>query len=137
VARVATILAESEADVSYRSFALRVLSVAVIVTILVLVGTAIAAGPAQAKLERYLIISTHTPEQCLSVLDQMEAKAPKLLAKMEWGCMAGDHTGYVQVNAATEEAAREMLPEGARSTAKIIKLNKFTAEQIRQLHTKM
>jgi hypothetical protein len=122
---------------SFRSIAARVLGVSLIVTLFVLVGTAIAAGPAQVKTERFLIISTHTPEQCLKVLDEVEAKSPKLLAKMDWGCMSGDHTGYVEVNAANEDAAREMLPESARSSARIIKLNKFTAEQIKQLHAKM
>ena len=122
---------------SFRSIAARVLGVSLIVTLFVLVGTAIAAGPAQVKTERFLIISTHTPEQCLKALDEVEAKSPKLLARMDWGCMSGDHTGYVEVNAANEDAAREMLPESARSSARIIKLNKFTAEQIKQFHAKM
>lgn len=122
---------------SYRSLSLRVLSVAFVLAAVVLIGTAVAAGPPQTKLERFLIISPHTPDQCLKALDEVEAKSPKLLAKMDWGCMAGDHTGYVEVQAANEEAARDMLPENARSAAKIVKLNKFTAEQIKQFHAKM
>jgi hypothetical protein len=122
---------------SFRRAATGVLGVAFVVAVLVMVGTAFAAGPSQTKTERFLIISPHTPEMCLKALDEVQAKSPKLLTKMDWGCMAGDHTGYVEVNATDEAAAREMLPDSARATAKIIKLNKFTADQIKQFHAKM
>ena len=119
---------------SFRRNAVRVLGVAFVLAILATVGTAIAAGPNQMKTERFLIISPHTPEMCLKALDEVQAKSPKLLAQMDWGCMAGDHTGYVEVNATDEAAARDMLPENARASAKIIKLNKFTSEQIKKFH---
>jgi hypothetical protein len=105
-----------------------------------LLATASAAGPAQggsAKMERFLLISPHTSDQCLKALDAMETSAPKLLAKMDWGCMAGDHTGYVEVEAASVDAARAMLPESARAQAKVVRLNKFTPEEIKKFHTKM
>jgi hypothetical protein len=93
-------------------------------------------GMTGMKMERYLIITSHTPEQCLKALDEFEAMSPMLLAKTDWGCMAGDHTGYTIVQAQSEDAARQMLPEDVRMQAKVIRLNKFTAEQIRQFHTK-
>jgi len=62
--------------------------------------------------------------------------SPALLDKMEWGYMAGDHTGYAVADAVSEEAARNLLPASERAQAKVIKLNKFTAEQIKSFHNK-
>jgi hypothetical protein len=99
-------------------------------------GTALA-GEQQAKGDRYLLTMPHTPEQCLKALDDMEATSPQLLAKTDWGCMAGDHTGYLMVHAVSEQAALAMIPAGERAQAKAIKLNKFTPEQIKSFHQKM
>ena len=87
---------------------------------------------------RYLIITTHTPEQCLNQLDEYVAKAPELLQKIDWGCKVGDHSGYVVVNATDESAARSMLPsEEERQRDRIIQLNKFTPQEIKELHRTM
>ncbi len=113
-----------------------------IAIVLVVLWAALPSGPAlagsqQSMGDRYLLIMPHTPEQCLAALDAMEATSPQLLAKTDWGCMAGDHTGYVVVHAASEQAALEMIPANQRAQAKAIKLNKFTEEQIRAFHKKM
>jgi hypothetical protein len=102
-------------------------------------GLLAVTGPAPrafaaAKTE-YLIVSPHTPEQCLAVLDEVVEKDKKLLAKMDWGCMAGDHTGYLKVTAENEQAALALLPEKERATSKAVKLNKFTPDQIREFHS--
>jgi hypothetical protein len=86
---------------------------------------------------RFLIITTHTPEQCLKSLDEFAAKSPDLLKKIDWGCKVGDHSGYVVVKAADETAARNLLPAEQRKTARVIQLNKFTVEQIKEFHNKM
>ena len=84
---------------------------------------------------RYLIITTHTPEQCLNRLDEYVAKAPDLLQEFDWGCKVGDHSGYAVVKAADERAARSMLPsEEERQRDRIIQLNKFTPQEIKELH---
>lgn len=85
----------------------------------------------------YLIIAPHTPEQCLKVLDEVKDQGgDKALAKYDWGCMAGDHTGYRMVTAASEADALNSLPPSMRSTAKAVKLNKFTSAQIQSFHEK-
>jgi hypothetical protein len=84
--------------------------------------------------ERFLIEAPHTPADCLAVLDTMAEQDKKLLAKTDWGCMSGDHTGYVVVEAENEQAARALLPEKMRASAKVIKLNKFTPKEIASFH---
>jgi hypothetical protein len=120
--------------------------VAVIAAALVTISFFVAApsiaaehkGMAMAKggMDRFLIISPHTAEQCLAVLDDMAAKEPQMLAKTDWGCMAGDHTAYMIVEAKDEMAAKNKVPQIVRDQAKVIKLNKFTAEQIKSFHQK-
>ncbi len=92
---------------------------------------------AKSEVSRFLIITPHNAEQCLKSLDDYAADKPALLKKIDWGCAVGDHTGYVVVEAANETAARNMLPANERKSAKIVQLNKFTVEQIKEFHKKM
>jgi hypothetical protein len=85
----------------------------------------------------YLVMVPHTAEECLKALDAMSSDSPKMLAKMSFGCMSGDHTGYAIVNAESEEAVKDMIPAAQRDKAKIVKVSKFTPEQIKKLHEKM
>jgi hypothetical protein len=101
--------------------------------------TTLVAGltPARAlAADRYLIQSTHKPEDCLTVLDDVAAQDKKLLTKLDWGCMAGDHTAYIIVEATSEDDARSKLPEKMRANAKVQKLNHFTVAEIRSFHQK-
>jgi len=85
---------------------------------------------------KYMIESPHTEEECLKALDETLAKGSDLLAKFEWGCMAGEHTDWTIVEAGSESAARNMLPTFVRSKARVIKVSKFTPEQIKSFHEK-
>ena len=83
---------------------------------------------------RYLIESPHTTEECLSALDEILVRGPGALAKYDFGCMSGDHTGYVIVEAGSESEARENVPSFLRGKARIVKVDKFTPEQIKSFH---
>jgi hypothetical protein len=95
--------------------------------------TAAAALAAKGK-DRYLVIAPHTAEQCLAVLDDINEHDAALLKKVDWGCAAGDHTGYLAVDADTQDAALRTLPAKAREGARAVKLVKFSPGQIRQFH---
>lgn len=91
----------------------------------------------KAKKMQYLIEMKHTPEQCVAELDRISAEAPKLLDQVEWGCMAGDHTGYLMVWAENEAAAKNMVPAFLRGEdTRVVALTKFTADQIKSFHGK-
>lgn len=106
------------------------------VTALLLSSGAQAAEKAKgAASQRYLVTTTHTPEQCLAALDEMAAKDKKLLARTEWGCVAGDHTGWVLVD--DDKAAIARLPEANRATAKAIEVVVFTPQQLQEIHKKV
>jgi hypothetical protein len=96
---------------------------------------AFTAAFALAKETRFLVVAHHTQEECLKTLDGVKDKSAKLLSSFDWGCMAGDHTGYATIEAKDEAAVKAMLPADMQN-AKIVKLNKFTAEQIKSFHEK-
>jgi hypothetical protein len=113
------------------------LALAVRIVSLVAIGAVVASTPVSAAPsgeDTYLIMSPHTKESCLADLDAVLAETPQLLDSIEWGCMSGDHTGYLIVQAKSEDAARQMLPTSLRKDAKIIRLNQFSADQIRSFH---
>lgn len=83
---------------------------------------------------RYFIESPHTKEECLQALDDILAEGPEVLARYDWGCMAGDHTGYATIEASSEAAARNMVPTLVRSKTRVVEVGKFTPAQIRSFH---
>jgi hypothetical protein len=86
---------------------------------------------------RYLIESSHTPEECLKALDEVLAQGPEALARYDFGCAVGDHSNhraYTMIEAANEVAARNILPMLLRGKAQVIEVGKFTPEQIRSFH---
>ncbi len=95
------------------------------------------AKAASAKMDHYLVIAPHQPEDCVDVLDDLNMKNRELLKKIEWGCTDGDHTGYLLVDASSKDAAIKKLPEKEQSKAKAIKMAKFTPQQIKAIHEKM
>ena len=114
---------------------------------LLLVGcmTALIAGayaeeakkPAKAATMKYMVISPHTAEQCLQALEDVQAMGSGMLAKWDFGCMDGDHTGYCIVSASSAEEALMKVPESERANAKAVKLHKFTAAELKAVHEKM
>ena len=85
-------------------------------------------------MSKYLLETHHTPDQCLKALDDMLAKSPETLQKFEFGCMAGDHTGWATVDAKSENEARSYVPLTLRTRTKVVQVGTFTPEQIRSFH---
>jgi hypothetical protein len=86
---------------------------------------------------RYLIESPHKAEECVRVLDEELEKGKDILDKVEFGCKAGDHTGYAIVDADNRnDALNKYVPSFIRDKARIVEVNKFTPEMIRSFHTK-
>ena len=111
---------------------LRFLIVAILIGI---AGSAFAQSSTSAsKSQTYLVSVPHTPEQCLSTLDEMKGKGDAFLSKFEFGCMDGDHTAYAFIDGASSDNVRKMLPENEQKAAKITKVNKMTAADIEKIH---
>ena len=116
------------------------LAIAVVAAVALLLAVPAAADRSSTSgtsSTRYLVITSHTPEKCLADLDAVMANKPEMLDRIEWGCKGGDHTGYIFLEASSEQAARQMLPAPMQATARVIKLNRFTADDIRSFHQMM
>jgi hypothetical protein len=87
-----------------------------------------------AIVARFLIAAPHTPEECRRALDEVMARGPEELARYDWGCADGDHTGYAVVEAGSKAAVEATIPAFLRSRAKIVELRRYTLEQVRSLH---
>ena len=83
---------------------------------------------------RYYIESPHTKEECLKAMDEVLQQGAGVLAKYDWGCMAGQHTGWAVVDASNESAALNMVPSIIRNKAHVVKVEKLTPEQIVSFH---
>jgi hypothetical protein len=83
---------------------------------------------------RYIIESKHTQADCLKAIDAYFQAGARHLAITDWGCEAGVHTGWTIIEAASDEDARLMVPPVIRHQAQLVRLNKFTVEQVRAFH---
>ena len=63
-------------------------------------------------------------------MDEALARGPRFLAQFDWGCMAGQHTGWATIEAKNEFEARDMVPAVARSRARVIRVDKVTPDHV-------
>jgi hypothetical protein len=77
-------------------------------------------------LERYLIETPHTAQDCQLIIDQVYALG--YLHHFDWGCESGVHSGWAILEAENEAQARLAVPPLLRGKARVIKLNRFSGE---------
>jgi hypothetical protein len=85
---------------------------------------------------KYMITTPHTEAECHRALDKQLANGPEILKKFNFGCRAGDHTGYALVDVKNETEARGLVPGFLLNKARIVEVDGFTPEMIRSLHKK-
>ncbi len=85
---------------------------------------------------KFLIETPHTPQECLRALDEQLEKGEAVLEKFNYGCQAGDHTGYAIAEVRNEQEARGLVPGFLLDKTRIIPVDVFTPEVIKSFHTK-
>ena len=83
-------------------------------------------------MDRYLVESAHTAEDCSHALKQVEALG--FLTHFEWGCKAGVHSGFAIIEAENEAQALMVVPSLVRREARVVKLTRFTPEMLVASH---
>jgi hypothetical protein len=83
-------------------------------------------------MDRYLVISPHTAKDCSDALKQLLYVG--YITHFDWGCMDGEHTGYAIIEASNAKEASMVVPPTQRSTTRVIRLNKFSPEEIKSIH---
>ena len=83
-------------------------------------------------MDRYLVISPHTEKDCATALKQLLYIG--YITHFDWGCMDGEHTGWAIIEAKTSSEALLVVPPTQRSTAKVVRLNKFSPADVEKMH---
>ena len=76
-------------------------------------------------MERYLVISEHTAEDCKMAVKYFMDYHAGFLTHFEWGCYDSDHHAYNIIEADSHENALLSVPPLFRAKAKAIKLTFF------------
>lgn len=76
-------------------------------------------------MDRYIIISGHTAEDCRMAVKHFIEHHANYLTHFEWGCYDNDHTAYTIVEAENHGAALMCVPPLFREKAKAIKVTRF------------
>lgn len=83
-------------------------------------------------MQRYLVISHHTSEDCVKALK--EALAIGYLTHFDWGCKDGVHTGWAVLEAEDKPQAMMSVPAFLRHSAQVIRLTKFHPDKVQAMH---
>lgn len=86
-------------------------------------------------MDRFLIEVSHEPEEiaCARAVKLLLNTGSHFVSHSDWGCLDGVHKGWVVVEAEDKKQAKNMLPPYYRENANIVKLNKFTLEEIEEI----
>ncbi len=69
-------------------------------------------------------------DTCLKALRASEQFGSHFVTHADWGCEAGVHCGWMIVELGSSAEAMQIVPPDLRHEARIVKLNRFTKEQI-------
>ena len=83
-------------------------------------------------MNRYLIESTHTAEDCHHTVEQFVYHGH--IMNFDWGCEAGVHKSWAIVESENDVEALLSVPPRLRSRASATRLAKFTPEKIQKAH---
>jgi hypothetical protein len=84
---------------------------------------------------RFLIEVPHEAGkvECARAVQILLSTGSHFLTHAEWGCLDGEHKGWLIMELESKQEARSILPPAYRSQAKIVELNKFTMEEIERI----
>lgn len=76
-------------------------------------------------MNRFIVISNHTAEDCRMAVKHFREHHAGFLTHYEWGCYDNDHTAYAFIDAETHEEALRSVPPLFRDKAKATKVVSF------------
>ena len=81
-------------------------------------------------MKRFLIEVPHDSDEqaCTHFIKIFLETGSHYLTHADWGCMDGEHTAWITVEADSKDQARMILPPAYRPQARIVALNKFMVE---------
>ena len=88
---------------------------------------------------RFLIEVSHESTQvtCARAVEVFLKTGSHFFTHADWGCKDGVHVGWAIVEAENREEAIMTVPTIIRNKARAVRLNKFTEEDLQNLHKEM
>jgi len=80
-------------------------------------------------MDRYIVMSSHTAEDCRMAVKHFREYNAGFLAHFEWGCYDNDHTAYAFVEADSHEMAKMAVPAMWRDKTRVVKLTYFNPKE--------
>ncbi len=77
-------------------------------------------------MDRYLVISQHTLEDCRLAVEHFAKYNAGFLTHFEWGCYDNDHNAYAFIEAESHEQALLSVPPFLRQKAKAIRVTELS-----------
>lgn len=83
-------------------------------------------------MDRYFIEVPHEadPVECARAVQLFLETGSHYMTRVEWGCKDGVHKAFLIMDLESKEEARRLVPSVFQSEATVVKLNKFTMEDI-------
>lgn len=89
-------------------------------------------------MDRYLVIASHTAEDCQMAIDHFSKYNAGFLTHFEWGCYDNDHNAYAFIEADSHEHALMAVPPFLRRKARAIKVVELVPTTVKeQIHEHM
>lgn len=84
---------------------------------------------------KFLVELPHESNEvaCIRAINLLLSTGSHVLTRAEWGCRDGEHKAWVIVDMTSKEEVRAIIPPIMRPDAKIVRLNKFTLEEVEEL----
>jgi len=84
---------------------------------------------------KFLIEVAHEAEKsaCLRAAQILLKSGSHFVTNADFGCLDGEHKAWIVIDVFDKEEAKAILPTEFRSSAKIVKLNKFNLNQIEEM----
>jgi len=76
-------------------------------------------------MDRYIVISEHTAEDCRLAVKHFVHYHAGFLTHFEWGCKDNDHHAYAILEAESHEQAKMAVPPLFREKTKVVRLVHF------------
>jgi hypothetical protein len=87
------------------------------------------------EMERFFVEIPHEKETvaCARAVRALLDSGSHFLTRADWGCKDGDHRAWMFLDMESKEDVRQIIPPAYRADAKVVKLNKFSLEEIDEL----
>ena len=84
---------------------------------------------------KFLIEVSHgeTKVACAQAVDVFFQTGSHFFTHADWGCLDGEHKGWIIVEVDNRKDAEAIVPPIFRSKAKIVQLNAFTQNQLAEI----